>query len=102
MMHVLQQRLLLLLVKVIYSLLQLYLSCSFLLDLMLHDLNSLHHCRSSGHVLLHEPEVFIFLAKARQLILYDCFDFFLRIMVLIIFSFNLLVWVLVVLWLLLG
>jgi hypothetical protein len=53
-------------------------------------------------VLLHEPEVFIFLAKARRLILYDCFDFFLRIMVLIIFSFNLLVWVLVVLWLLLG
>jgi hypothetical protein len=72
------------------------LPCSFLLDLLLHDLSSLHHHPSSGHVLLHEPETFIFLVMACQLVFYDDFDFLLKILVLIILSFDFSVWILIV------
>jgi hypothetical protein len=88
---------LLLLVKGVYSLLQLCLPCSFLLDLLLHDMGSLHHCPSYGHVFFHEPEALIFLAKMCQLIFYDSFDFLLRILVLVISSFDFWLWDLVVL-----
>jgi hypothetical protein len=94
----LHRRFLPLLVKGIYSLLQLYLPCSFLLDLLLYDLSSLHHRPSSGHVLLHELEAFIFLVKACQLVFYDDFDFLLRVLVLIILSFDFSMWVLIVVW----
>jgi hypothetical protein len=47
--------LLLLVTKGVYGLLQLRLTCSFLLDLLLHDLGSLHCCPSSLHMLLLEP-----------------------------------------------
>jgi hypothetical protein len=86
--RLLQRRLLLFLAKGIYGLLQLYLPSSFLLDLLLHDLCSLHHYPSSGHVLLHESEALIFLAKACQLIIYDSFDFLLKILALVISSFG--------------
>jgi hypothetical protein len=52
------------LMKVLYCLLQLRLNRSFLFDLLLQDLGSLGHCLSSGHLLLHELQVLIFLAKA--------------------------------------
>jgi hypothetical protein len=55
--------------KVLYFSLQLRLSHSFLFNLLLHDLGSLGHCLSSGHLLLHESQALIFLAKASQLIL---------------------------------
>jgi hypothetical protein len=55
--------LLLLLVKDIYDLLQLCLPFSFLLNLLLHDLGSVHHCPSSGHMFLLNPEELIFLVK---------------------------------------
>jgi hypothetical protein len=87
----LDQRLLLL-GKSVYSLLQLYLPCSFLLDLLVHDLGSLHHHPSSGHVLLHESEVFIF---------NDDFNFLLRVLMLIILSFGFSMWVLIMVLLLL-
>jgi hypothetical protein len=90
-----------LLVKSVYSLLQLYLPCFFLLDLLPHDLSSLHHRPSSGHVLLHKPGAFIFLVKACQLVFYDSFDFLLRVLVLIIMSFGFSVWVMIVVWFLL-
>jgi hypothetical protein len=35
--------------------LQLCLSCSFLLDLLLYNLGSFRHRFSSGHLFLHEP-----------------------------------------------
>jgi hypothetical protein len=98
--RLLRQRLLLLLAKSVYSLLQLYLPCSFLLDLLLHDLSSLNHNHLSGHVPLHELKAFIFLLKACQLIFYNGFDFLLRVLVLIILSFGFSVWVLIVVWLL--
>jgi hypothetical protein len=70
---------------------QLYLHCSLLLDLLLHDLSSLHDCPSSGHVLLHEPKVFILLTKACQLVFYDGFNFILGDLVLIFLGFSFLV-----------
>jgi hypothetical protein len=70
----LQRGLMFLTMKVLYCLLQLRLSRSFLFDLLLHNLGSLGHCLSSGHVLLHESQALIFLAKVCQLILDDCFD----------------------------
>jgi hypothetical protein len=51
-------------------------------------------------VLLHDSEAFIFLA-ACQLVLYNGFNFLLRVLVMIIFSFGFSVWVLIVLWMLL-
>jgi hypothetical protein len=41
------------------------LGCSFLLDLLLHDLRSFRHCLSPGQVLLHEAQTLIFLAEER-------------------------------------
>jgi hypothetical protein len=78
----------LLLEKGFYCLPQLCLGCSFLFDLLLHDLRSPSNCPSSGHVLLHETKALILLAKARQLIFNDCFDFFLRVLLLILLGFN--------------
>jgi hypothetical protein len=52
------------------------LNCSFLFDLLLHDMVSLGYYISSGHLLLHELQNLIFMAKAHQLILDDCFDLF--------------------------
>jgi hypothetical protein len=92
--------LVLLLAKSFYVLLQLCLRCSLLLDLLLHDLSSLHDCPLSGHVLLHRPKAFVFLAKVHQLIFNNCFNFILRILMLIFLSFGLLVWVLVMMLLL--
>jgi hypothetical protein len=59
-----------------------------LFDLLLHDLRSPSNHPSSGHVLLHEPHTLILLAKARQLIFDGYFDFFLRVLVLILLDFN--------------
>jgi hypothetical protein len=65
-----------LMTKVLYCSLQLYLSHTFLFDLLLDNLGSLGHCLSSGHLLMHESQVLIFLVKACQcqLSLDDCFD----------------------------
>jgi hypothetical protein len=52
-------------------------------------------------VLLHEPKVFVLLAKACQLIFYDGFDFILRVLLLIFLGFGFSVQVLVVVLLLL-
>jgi hypothetical protein len=68
---------------------------------LLHDLSSLQNHPSSGHVLLHEPDAFIFLVKACQLIFDDDFDFLLRVLVLIVLSFSFAVLILIVMWLLL-
>jgi hypothetical protein len=91
----------LLLAESIDGLLQLCLRCSLLLDLLLHDLGSLHYRPSSVHVLLHEPKVFILLMKVCQLIFNNGFDFILRVLVLIFLGFGFFVWVLIVLLLLL-
>jgi hypothetical protein len=91
----------LLVAKSFYGLLQLCLRCSFLLDLLPHDLSSLHDHPSCGHVFLHKPKAFIFLAEARQLIFNDSFNFILKILMLILLGFDLSVWVLVVVLLLL-
>jgi hypothetical protein len=91
----------LLVMKSIYGLLQLCLCCSLLLDLLLCDLSSLHDRPLFGHVLLHEPKVFVLLAKACQLIFYDDFDFILRVLLLIFLGFGFSVQVLVVVLLLL-
>jgi hypothetical protein len=69
-----------LLAKGFYDSLHLGLRCSLLLDLLLHDLDSLHNCPSPGHLFLYQSMVFIFLTKACQLIFNDSFDFFLRIL----------------------
>jgi hypothetical protein len=61
-------------VKVLYCSLQCHQSHSFLFNLLLHNLDSLGHCLSSGHLLLQESQALIFLVKACQLILDDCFD----------------------------
>jgi hypothetical protein len=90
-----------LLVKRFYSMLQLNVHCSFLFDLLPHDLSSLHDHLPSSHVLLHEPKALVFLMKAHWLVLDDGFDFILRVLMLILFSFGFLVWLLVVLLLLL-
>jgi hypothetical protein len=52
------------------------LSCSFLFDLLLHDLGSFGHCLSSGHLLLHKSQTLILLAEMCQFIFDDCFDLF--------------------------
>jgi hypothetical protein len=65
-----------LLVKMFYCTLQFYLSCSFLFDLLLHDLGSFRHLFPSGQVFLYEPQMLIFLAEARQLVFNDCFNLF--------------------------
>jgi hypothetical protein len=51
-----------LLMEVFYCSLQLYLSCSFLLDLLLHDLGFFRHRLSSGQLFLHESQALILLA----------------------------------------
>jgi hypothetical protein len=80
--------------KVIYCSLQLQLNPSFLFDLLLHDLGSLGHFLSSGHMHLHESKTPIFLVKVRQLILDDCFDLLFRVLLWFFLSFDalLLVW----------
>jgi hypothetical protein len=60
--------------------LQLCLCCSFLPNLLLHDLRSFCYCLMPGQMLLHEAQTLVFLVEARQLILDDCFDFFLQIL----------------------
>jgi hypothetical protein len=60
-----------LLMKVFYCSLQFYLSCSFLLDLLLHDLGSFHHHLSSSQLFLHESQALIPLAEACQFIFDD-------------------------------
>jgi hypothetical protein len=52
-------------------------------------------------VLFHEPKALIFLMKVNWLVLDDGFNFILRVLMLILFSFGFLVWLLVVLLLLL-
>jgi hypothetical protein len=74
--------------KDIYGLLQLCLPCSFLLDMLLHDLGLLHYCPSSSHMLLLEPEVLVFLLKVCQLVYYDSFNFLFGILVLVIVGFS--------------
>jgi hypothetical protein len=96
--RLLQRRLLLLSAKDIYGLVQLCLPCSFFIDLLLHDLNSLHRCPSFGHMFLLEPEALIFLVKSCELVFYNDFDFLFRILVLVAASFDFVLWVLVVLW----
>jgi hypothetical protein len=53
-----------LLTKMFYYVLQLYLSCSFLLDLLLHDLCSFRERFPPGQVFLYEPQTLILLAEA--------------------------------------
>jgi hypothetical protein len=79
---------LLLLTKDVNGLLELRLPCSFLLDLLLHNLGSLHCCPSFGHIFLLEPEALVFMPKVCQLLCYDSFDFLLKILVLIIVGFS--------------
>jgi hypothetical protein len=52
-------------------------------------------------VLFHELKALIFLMKVNWLVLDDGFNFILRVLMLILFSFGFLVWLLVVLLLLL-
>jgi hypothetical protein len=54
----------------------------------MHDLGLLHCFPSSGHIFLLGPEALIFLMKVCQLLCGDNFDILLKILVLIIFSFN--------------
>jgi hypothetical protein len=65
-----------LLMNMFYCALQFYLSCSFLFDLLLHDLGSFRHCFPSGQVFLHELQTLILLVVARQLVFDDYFDLF--------------------------
>jgi hypothetical protein len=83
-------------VKGFYSLLQLGLCCSFLLNLLLHELNSFHNHPSPDHLLLYQAKEFAFLTKACQLVFNDNFDLFLEILLLVFKGFGLLVWVLIV------
>jgi hypothetical protein len=78
----------LLLVTVFYCSLQLYLGCSFLFNLLLHNLRSFRHRHSPGHVLVHEAQVLILLAKSCQLIFDDCFDFFFRALLQVLLVFG--------------
>jgi hypothetical protein len=80
-----------LLTKVFYCALQLYLSCSFLFDLLLHGRGFFCHRFPSGQVFLHEPQTLILLAEVHQLIFDDCFDLFIQILLLILLRFGLLV-----------
>jgi hypothetical protein len=72
----------LLLAKVIYFSLQLWLGCSFLFNLLLHDLRYFHHR------LLHEAQTLVLLMEACQLILDDCVDFFFRVLLQVLLGFN--------------
>jgi hypothetical protein len=76
--------------NVLYCSLQFRLNHSFLFNLLLHYLDSLGHCLSSGHLFLHESQMLIFLAKARQLILGDCFDLLFRVLLRFFLSFDVL------------
>jgi hypothetical protein len=78
----------LLLAKVFYCSLQLCLCCSFLFNLLLHDLRYSRHRLSPGQVLLHEPKALILLAEACQFIFDDCFNFFLRVLLLVLLDFD--------------
>jgi hypothetical protein len=80
-----------LLVKVSYCSLRLYLGCSFLFNLLLHNLRSYCDYPSPGHVLLYEPQVLILWTKARQLVFDDYFNFFLRVLLLVFLNFDALV-----------
>jgi hypothetical protein len=73
-----------------YCSLQFYLSCSFLFDMLLHDLGSFGHRVSFGRLLLHESQVFIFLTEACQLVFIDYFNLFFRALLLVLLSFGLL------------
>jgi hypothetical protein len=66
-----------------------------LLNLLLHDLGSLHNCSLPDHLLLHQPKSLIFLAKVHQLIFNDGFNLFLRILLVVFQGFDLLVCVLI-------
>jgi hypothetical protein len=70
----------LLLAKGFYGSLQLSLHCSFLLDLVLHDMGSLHDCTSPGHLFMYQSKALVFLMKACQLIFNDKFYFFHKIL----------------------
>jgi hypothetical protein len=70
------------------GLLQLGLHHSLLLNLLLHDLSSLHDCPLLGHVLLHGPKALVFLAMAYKLILDDGFNFTLEISMFIFYGFR--------------
>jgi hypothetical protein len=72
-----------LLAKSIDGLLQLYLCCSLFLDLLLHELSSLHNRPSSSRLLLYKSKAFILFMKARQLVFYGCFNFILGVLILI-------------------
>jgi hypothetical protein len=67
-------RFIFLVTEALYCFLQLYLSHSLMIYLLLHYLGSLGHCFPSDHLLLHESQMLIFLVKACQLILDDCFN----------------------------
>jgi hypothetical protein len=72
-------------------------SCfALLLNLLLHDLSSLHNRSSSDHVLQQESKALILLAKVCQLIFYDGIDFILKVVMLILLSFSFSVLVMVV------
>jgi hypothetical protein len=81
-------RLTLLPAKVLYCSLQLYLGCSFLFNLLLHDLRSFSHHLSPGQMHLHEAQTFVFPVETCQFVLDDCFDFFLRILLQVLLGFN--------------
>jgi hypothetical protein len=61
------------------GMLQLNLCCSLFLNLLLHDLSSLHEHLSSGHVLQHKPKALVLLVKTCHLVLDDDFDFILSL-----------------------
>jgi hypothetical protein len=74
--------------EIFYSSLQLSLHCSFLLNLLLVDLGSLHDYPLPNHLLLYLPKVL-------KLIFNDSFDLLLRILQCVLWGFYLLMWFLV-------
>jgi hypothetical protein len=76
--------------EVFYCSLQLYLSGSFLFDLLLHGLGSFRHRLSSGQLFLHESQALILLMEACQFVFDDSFDLLFPILMLILLSFSLL------------
>jgi hypothetical protein len=76
------------LMKVFYCSLQLCLSSSFLFDLLLHELSTLGHCLSSGHLLVYESEALIFLVGTCYFIHDDYFDLVFQVLLLIFLSFG--------------
>jgi hypothetical protein len=81
--------------EIFYGSLQLSLHCSFLLDLLLHDLCSLHDCSSPDHLPKQQPKVLIFLAKACQLIFNNSFNFIREVLLVVFYVLGLLMCVLV-------